>query len=172
MSGPFDRSAWDRLDSTLMVLRGCGPAAELVECACELALRGCGADAAAIGRVRDGVWTPWLRAGRPELLESLGSDGTLPSEPVSLEKPASEVEPTDREVTLLAQALVVARVRGREVVHPVRNCVDDRRGRELVRKEEPRGEPRAVLHRDPDVSMLHARWILEPLYDRRAWISE
>lgn len=102
MSGPFDRSAWDRLDSTLMVLRGCGPAAELVECACELALRGCGADAAAIGRVRDGVWTPWLRAGRPELLESLGSDGTLPSEPVSL----AGTRPSEEEVLESGRAVL------------------------------------------------------------------
>ena len=33
--------------------------------------------------------------------------------------------------------------------------VDDHRRRQLVGEEEPRGEARAVLHRDPDVALLH-----------------
>ncbi len=69
---------------------------------------------------------------------------------------AAEIEPADREATLVAEALVLARVRGREVVHAVRERVDDDRSGELARQEEARGEPRPVLHRDPDVPMLHA----------------
>jgi len=43
--------------------------AELIECACELAVQGCGAEAAAIGRVSDGVSVPWLRSGHLALLD-------------------------------------------------------------------------------------------------------
>jgi DNA-binding NarL/FixJ family response regulator len=43
--------------------------AELVECACELAVQGCGAEAAAIGRVSDGVSVPWLQLGHLALLD-------------------------------------------------------------------------------------------------------
>ncbi|MDT7638048.1 MAG: hypothetical protein QOC83_2336, partial [Pseudonocardiales bacterium] len=67
---PGERLAWDRLDATLVTLRTATSVAELVECACELAVAGCGADAAAVGRVTGGVWVPWLRSGRPALFES------------------------------------------------------------------------------------------------------
>ena len=92
------------------------------------------------------------------------SSSAIPSdEPVP-----AEVEPADREAALLAQPLVLARVRRREVVHAVRERVDDRRRRELVREEQPRREPRAVLHRDPDVPVLHARRILRRALRSRA----
>jgi DNA-binding CsgD family transcriptional regulator len=71
---PGERAAWDRLDATLVTLRACRSAAELVDCACELALEACSAEAATVSRVRDGVRVPWLRSGRPELLEHLESD--------------------------------------------------------------------------------------------------
>ena len=70
---------------------------------------------------------------------------------------AAQVEAADREAALLAEPLVLARVRGREVVHAIRERVDDRGRRELVGEEQARREPRAVLHRDPDVTVLHAR---------------
>ena len=66
---------------------------------------------------------------------------------------AAEVEPADREAALVAEALVLARVRGREVVHAVRERVDDDRSGELARQEETSRETRAVLHRDPDVTV-------------------
>ena len=86
----------------------------------------------------------------------------------SLRRPRpAEVEPADGEAALLAEPLVLPRVRGGEVVHAVRNRVEDDRRGQLVRKEETRGEPRPVFHRDPDVSVLHARGILErPHYAR------
>lgn len=70
---PGERAAWDRLDATLVTLRACRSSAELVGCACELAVEACGAEAATVSRVRDGVRVPWLRSGRPELLEHLES---------------------------------------------------------------------------------------------------
>jgi DNA-binding CsgD family transcriptional regulator len=84
------------LDSTLVTLRTCRSVAELVECAGELAVEGCDADAAAIGRVTGGVWVPWLRSGRAALFESalfesalfesdqLESDQIVPAGPVAL----------------------------------------------------------------------------------------
>lgn len=76
-----ERLAWDRLDATLATLRTATSVAELVERACELAVEGCGADAAAVGRVTGGVWTPWLRTGRPALFES---EEIVPAGPVPL----------------------------------------------------------------------------------------
>ncbi|WP_445186900.1 response regulator transcription factor [Pseudonocardia sp. Cha107L01] len=78
---PGERLAWDRLDATLVTLRTATSVAELVECACELAVEGCGADAAAVGRVTGGVWVPWLRSGRPALFES---DEIVPAGPAPL----------------------------------------------------------------------------------------
>ena len=75
---------------------------------------------------------------------------------------AAEVEPADREPSLLAKPLVLARVGRRQVVHPVGKRVEDHGSGQLVREEEPRREPRAVLHPDPDVPVLHPR----ALYDR------
>ena len=85
---------------------------------------------------------------------------------------AAEVEPADREAALLAQALVLARVRRREVVHAVRERVERSTGAgQLVGEEEASGEPRAVLHRDPDVTVLHAPGSYARSTIARAWIS-
>ena len=83
---PGERRAWDRLDATLVTLRTCRSVAELVECAGELAVAGCGADAAAIGRVTGGVWVPWLRSGRVALFGSalFESGAIVPAGPVAL----------------------------------------------------------------------------------------
>ena len=66
---PGERERWDSLDRALSTLRTCRSAAELAECACELAMQACGAAAAAVERVTDGISVPWLRAGRVELLD-------------------------------------------------------------------------------------------------------
>lgn len=66
---PGERERWDSLDGALSTLRTCRSAAELAECACELAMQACGAAAAAVERVTDGISVPWLRAGRVELLD-------------------------------------------------------------------------------------------------------
>ncbi len=78
---PGGRLAWDRLDATLVTLRAAASVAELAELACELAVHGCGADAAAVGRVTGGVWTPWLRSGQAALFES---EEIVPEGPVTL----------------------------------------------------------------------------------------
>lgn len=78
---PDERLAWDNLDATLVTLRTATSVVELVACACELAVEGCGADAAAVGRVSGGVWVPWLRSGQPALLES---EEIVPAGPVPL----------------------------------------------------------------------------------------
>jgi DNA-binding CsgD family transcriptional regulator len=75
------RLAWDRMDATLVTLRTATSVAELAERACELAVQGCSAEAAAVGRVTGGVWTPWLRSGRPALFDS---EEIVPPGPVSL----------------------------------------------------------------------------------------
>jgi DNA-binding CsgD family transcriptional regulator len=77
-----DRQRWDTLDATLATLRLCRSFGELTECAGELALTGCRAEAAALGRVIDGVWMPWLRAGEMLLLEP---DETVPVDPVKVD---------------------------------------------------------------------------------------
>ena len=76
-----ERLAWDNLDATLTTLRTATSAAELAECACELAVQGCRARAAALGRVNGGVWVPWLRSGQPALFES---GEIVPAGPVTL----------------------------------------------------------------------------------------
>jgi DNA-binding NarL/FixJ family response regulator len=78
---PGERPAWDRLDASLVTLRTATSVAELVACACELAVEACGADAAAVGRVTGGVWTPWLRSGQSALFES---EEIVPEGPVPL----------------------------------------------------------------------------------------
>jgi DNA-binding NarL/FixJ family response regulator len=65
-----DRAPWDALDAALAALRGCRDAAGLAEHVCPLALEACGADAASLDLVRDGVRTTWCRAGATELLEA------------------------------------------------------------------------------------------------------
>jgi DNA-binding CsgD family transcriptional regulator len=75
------RLRWDTLDATLATLRLCRSVGELTECAGDLALAGCGAEAAALGRITEGVWMPLLRAGGMSVLEP---DETLPSDPVKV----------------------------------------------------------------------------------------
>lgn len=82
MTEPGDRARWDRLDETLAAVRGCRSVAEFAGCAGALAVRGCGAEAAAIGQVADGVWLPWLRSGELALLEA---GGAIPSVPVPVQ---------------------------------------------------------------------------------------
>jgi DNA-binding NarL/FixJ family response regulator len=60
--------------------------AELVECAGELAVQGCGAEAAAIGRVSDGVSVPWLRSGHLALLDPDEPGHTLVADARTLER--------------------------------------------------------------------------------------
>lgn len=77
-----DRLRWDTLDTTLATLRLCGSVGELTDRAGELALTGCRAEAVALGRISNAVWTPWLRAGETSLLET---DATVPSDPVQVD---------------------------------------------------------------------------------------
>jgi DNA-binding CsgD family transcriptional regulator len=75
------------LDAALVTLRTCRSLADLVGCACELAVQACAADGAALGRVTGETWLPWLRSGRPDSLER------VPTEPVLLadaESPEAE----------------------------------------------------------------------------------
>jgi DNA-binding CsgD family transcriptional regulator len=78
----IDTPRWDTLDAALATLRLCRAVAELTERAGELALSGCRAEAAAIGRVTDGVWIPWLRTGETSLLET---DEMVPAAPVQVD---------------------------------------------------------------------------------------
>jgi DNA-binding CsgD family transcriptional regulator len=80
VSGQRDRASWDRLDAALVTLRTCATVEDLVDRACELAVQGCGAEAAALARVTDGRAVPWLQAGRPDLLDSLPVEPPLPAE--------------------------------------------------------------------------------------------
>jgi hypothetical protein len=70
---------------------------------------------------------------------------------------APEVDPAHDEAALLAEPLVLLGVRRREVVHPVRQRLEDDGCGEVVRKEEPGREPRVVGHPDPGVPVLHGR---------------
>lgn len=85
---------WDVLDDGLRELRGCADAAELISRACALAVTCCGADQVALGRVRDGVWSPWHTA-------SVSDDVTIlvPTVPTALEE-----LPTEREVATSGRA--------------------------------------------------------------------
>ncbi|MCE4268467.1 response regulator transcription factor [Rhodococcus globerulus] len=83
-----DRSFWDDLDSALAKLRALSDAEELADNVCALAISGCGADAVALGRVEDGVWTPWLRAGQSSMFD-IGE--LIPPGPVALTE-APELE--------------------------------------------------------------------------------
>ena len=67
----------------------------------------------------------------------------------------AKIDPGDGEPSLRAEALVLPGVRRREIVHPVRERLEDRRGRPLVRKPEARREPHAVGERDPGAAVLH-----------------
>jgi DNA-binding CsgD family transcriptional regulator len=81
-----ERLRWDILDSALATLRLCRSAGELTGCATELARTACEAEAAALGRVTDGVWRPWLQAGDISLLEP---GDTVPSDPVEVDDTAT-----------------------------------------------------------------------------------
>jgi DNA-binding NarL/FixJ family response regulator len=50
------------LDDGLSELRACRDLDELASQACTLAMSCCGSDQVALGRVRAGVWSPWLEA--------------------------------------------------------------------------------------------------------------
>ena len=78
----INRLRWDTLDDALAALRLCPAVGELTERAGELALAGCRAEAAAIGRVTDGMWIPWVRAGEASLFET---DETVPADPVPVD---------------------------------------------------------------------------------------
>lgn len=78
---PVDRSRWDNLDAALAQLRACRDLQELADRAGALAIAGCGARAVALGRITDGVWTPWLRAGQVQLFD-VGE--ALPSGPMNV----------------------------------------------------------------------------------------
>jgi DNA-binding CsgD family transcriptional regulator len=74
-------AGWDVADEAFARIRAFRSMPEFIDRACDVALIGCGAEAVALGRIVDGVWTPWLRAGRLELLLSCGA---LPSLPMPL----------------------------------------------------------------------------------------
>jgi DNA-binding CsgD family transcriptional regulator len=76
------------LDGGLADLRRCRDAEELAARACLLALSCCGADRAALGRVRDGVWSPWRHAATGDAATPL-----VPRVPTALEE-----LPTERDV--------------------------------------------------------------------------
>ncbi|CAN5458585.1 hypothetical protein BH11ACT8_BH11ACT8_00740 [soil metagenome] len=90
------RTAWDALDDGLAELRGCRDADELADRACTLAMSSCGADRAALGRIRDGVWSPWRAASATEDLPPL-----VPRAPTDL-----ETLPAEREVARTGRTLV------------------------------------------------------------------
>ncbi|MCW2786683.1 MAG: LuxR family transcriptional regulator [Marmoricola sp.] len=89
-------AAWDELDAGLAELRSCRDANELADRACTLAMSSCGADRVALGRIRDGVWSPWRAAAATEDLAPL-----VPFAPVALEQ-----LPTEREVARTGRAQV------------------------------------------------------------------
>ena len=68
---------------------------------------------------------------------------------------AANVEAADGEPALLAQALVLPRVRRREVVHPVRERLERHGCGSSIREPELRGEAGAVRDGDEDVPVLH-----------------
>jgi DNA-binding CsgD family transcriptional regulator len=78
----INRLRWDTLDDALAALRLCRAVGDLTERAGELALAGCRAEAVAIGRVTDGMWIPWVRAGETWLLET---DETVAADPVRVD---------------------------------------------------------------------------------------
>ena len=59
--------------------------------------------------------------------------------------------------TLLAQPLVLRRVGGGEIVHPVRQRLEQHGCRQLLRQPEPGCETRAVGDGDPGAPVLHCR---------------
>jgi DNA-binding CsgD family transcriptional regulator len=80
--------AWDALDDGLIELRACRDADELADRACIVAMSCCGADRVALGRIRDGVWSPWRAAAAADDMGPL-----VPRGPTALEE-----LPTEREV--------------------------------------------------------------------------
>lgn len=84
---PWQRP-WDALDAGLEQLRACRDVAELVERACPLAMECCGSDHVALGRIRDGVWSPWRQTGGEDAAVAL-----VPRSPTALEE-----TPTERDV--------------------------------------------------------------------------
>jgi DNA-binding NarL/FixJ family response regulator len=88
--------AWDALEDGLDELRACRDADELADQVCTLAMSCCGADRVALGRIRDGVWSPWRAAAVTDDMLSL-----VPRTPTALEE-----LPTEREVALTGRTLV------------------------------------------------------------------
>jgi DNA-binding NarL/FixJ family response regulator len=87
---------WAALDDGLADLRGCRDADDLADRACQIALSCCGADRVVLGRVRDGVWSPWRAASADHDLAPL-----MPPVPTALED-----LPAEREVVRTGQAVV------------------------------------------------------------------
>jgi DNA-binding NarL/FixJ family response regulator len=99
---PAWRGAWDVLEHGLAELRACRDADELADQACTLAMSCCRADRVALGRIRDGVWSPWRAASATDDMVSL-----VPRTPTALEE-----LPTEREVALTGRTVVRARPHG------------------------------------------------------------
>lgn len=122
---PAWRRAWDALDAGLAELRSCRDADELVTRACALAMASCSADQVALGRVRDGVWSPWRAAPAFEDMTPL-----VPAVPTALEELPAERDVVQSGRALLRRAaghehrrldtagvdVIVARVRSGEAV--------------------------------------------------------
>jgi DNA-binding NarL/FixJ family response regulator len=93
---PAWRAAWDALDDGLAELRACRDTDELVNRACTLAMSCCRSDHVALGRIRDGVWSPWRAASASDDMMPL-----VPGAPTALEE-----LPTEREVARTGRPVV------------------------------------------------------------------
>ncbi|MCU1482562.1 MAG: LuxR family transcriptional regulator [Subtercola sp.] len=71
-------AGWDLVDEALARIRACRGMPEFIQRSCALVLAGCAAESVALGRIVDGVWVSWLRAGRLELLQVSGALPALP----------------------------------------------------------------------------------------------
>ena len=67
---------WDVLDEALADLRASRTSDEIARSVCALAQRGCDAEAAALGTLTAGMWSPWCEAGPGELLGALAAAAT------------------------------------------------------------------------------------------------
>ena len=68
---------------------------------------------------------------------------------------AAQVEPADRVAVLVAEPFVLGRVAGRDVVLAVGQRLQQARRRVAGRPVERRGQPYAVVHRDPHIFARH-----------------
>ena len=126
---PAWRRAWDALDDGLAELRSCRDADELVTRACALAMASCSADQAALGRVRDGVWSPWRAASAFDDMTPL-----VPAVPTALEE-----LPAERDVVQSGRA-VLRRAAGHERRRP------DTAGADVIVARVRSGEALGLLH--------------------------